>query len=601
MKRNNKSIYFYPLLTTVIGLLGCPLVPADEDNDGFTVADGDCDDSDVTVYPGAVDIPGDGIDQNCDGEDAVQSSPPSCEIEIVPLLATVVGDSVVIEWDETALYTEEVYIAAFSGWSSADYFFNEIHDNNGYFELELPNGLPPSDTPLEYWVYLESAENGERTTECWDYAPLEVLSNVPCEVEIIGELSAEPGNDLEIVWEGGPFDEVQVRIFSGWSPNVGYVNTIVDVSNGNGDGSFIWELPAGLDPSLDYHVYLESSQGGVPNEECWRYATIDVLAESVTSLGEIWGTASAHTANNSLDPLLPLGSRPGGLVWRLDLGTMQTEIIVEFDPADSNIWYLGGLALHPSEPIAYVTAFSYDVSFVPFVETEWLDGYDTLIAIDTNTHQVIDTWTLDVDPYTFTGFAQDFVDGDDGMYSPAGLDFIDGELYGIEGMTVQHPNLVHYDMSGGQPVLSDVNSAFAPGYWGGGVVTDTSGQRFAVCSETPEELVDQNGDPVAWMPEPYQWIEYDMNGDNTCDDALFTLELDRVGGITLGGNDTRYAVRSTKTYWTEEAYGQEQIADLNVYKIHDDGSMHPVVDIAAAMSLADAPIDGLGNIDWRMP
>ena len=500
MKRNNKSIYSYPLLTTLIGLLGCPLVPADDDNDGFTVAEGDCDDTDYTVYPGAVDIPGDGIDQNCDGEDAVQSSPPSCEIEIVPLLATIVGDSVVIEWDENALYTSEVYIAAFSGWSSADYFYNEVHDNNGYFELELPNGLPPSDTPLEYWVYLESAENGERTTECWDYAPLEVL------------------------------------------------------------------------------------------------------AESVTSLGESWGTASAHTADVSLDPLKPLGVRPGGLVWRLDLDTMQTEIIVEFDPAGpDNIWYLGGLALHPSEPIAYVTAFSYGPTFIPYVEAEWLDGYDTLIAIDTNTHQVIDTWPLEVDDYSFTGFAQDFVDGDDGMFSPAGLQFIDGELYGIEGMTVQHPNLVHYDMSGGQPELTDVNSAFAPDYWGGGVVTDNSGQRFAVCSELPEELVDQSGEEVAWMPEPYEWIEYDMNGDNTCDDALFTLELDRVGGITLGGNDTRYAVRSTKTHWTEEAFGQEQIADLNVYKIHDDGSMHPVVDIAAAMSLAVAPIDGLGNIDWRMP
>jgi hypothetical protein len=225
-----------------------------------------------------------------------------------------------------------------------------------------------------------------------------------------------------------------------------------------------------------------------------------------------------------------------------------------------------------------------------FVEAEWLDGYDTLIAIDTDTHQVIDTWTLDVDDYTFTGFAQDFVDGANGMYSPAGLQFIDGELYGIEGMTVHHPDLVHYDMSGGQPELTDVNSAYAPGYWGGGVVTDNSGQRFAVCAEIPEELVDGNNDPLPWEPEPYQWIEYDINGDNTCDNALFTLELDSVGGITLGDNDARYAVRSNKTYWTEAALG-EQVADLNVYKIHDDGSMHPVVDLAAAMALAVAPID----------
>ena len=41
----------------------------DEDSDGFTREDGDCDDQDPDVYPGAEDIPGDGIDQDCSGSD----------------------------------------------------------------------------------------------------------------------------------------------------------------------------------------------------------------------------------------------------------------------------------------------------------------------------------------------------------------------------------------------------------------------------------------------------------------------------------------------------------------------------------------------------
>ena len=46
----------------------------DDDGDGFTENQGDCDDTDPTIHPNATEVCGDGIDQDCNGEDAISQT-----------------------------------------------------------------------------------------------------------------------------------------------------------------------------------------------------------------------------------------------------------------------------------------------------------------------------------------------------------------------------------------------------------------------------------------------------------------------------------------------------------------------------------------------
>ena len=52
------------------GIDGIDPKTLDQDGDGFTPADGDCDDGNARIYPGATEYCGDGVDQDCDGKDA---------------------------------------------------------------------------------------------------------------------------------------------------------------------------------------------------------------------------------------------------------------------------------------------------------------------------------------------------------------------------------------------------------------------------------------------------------------------------------------------------------------------------------------------------
>ena len=65
-----RVVYLENMVSTLQGQvldLMSRLDNSDLDYDGFTVAAGDCNDADASIFPGAVEILGDGVDNNCDG------------------------------------------------------------------------------------------------------------------------------------------------------------------------------------------------------------------------------------------------------------------------------------------------------------------------------------------------------------------------------------------------------------------------------------------------------------------------------------------------------------------------------------------------------
>ena len=99
-------------------------------------------------------------------------SEPECSLTLQPnTLALMAGEVLSLSWTMTGDVSPEVLVSLIKDWTVMS-GQSSFQQNTGSFDLQLPDNL---DADSDYHVYVESAENGQRTTVCWKYAAFDVL------------------------------------------------------------------------------------------------------------------------------------------------------------------------------------------------------------------------------------------------------------------------------------------------------------------------------------------------------------------------------------------------------------------------------------------
>ncbi len=130
-------------------------LPQDGDGDGFT-SDQDCHDDDPTAYPGSheIEVPGDGVDQDCDGQDACRDLNCDGWPDIVFAQTDLDGnystDSVIYLGSATGYSSAATWLVPTVGAMGAD---AGDFDQDGYMDLVFASVQDGEDREIDSYVY----------------------------------------------------------------------------------------------------------------------------------------------------------------------------------------------------------------------------------------------------------------------------------------------------------------------------------------------------------------------------------------------------------------------------------------------------------------